>query len=171
MERGKSLARSKKTALSIFQQEIKTRKVRVSEDERGLVISLSSELFFEPSSADINMEEANGVLRKVGALLQDEELAKQNRHFRVEGHTDNIPTNPNSPFKTNWELSTARANNILHYLVNLGVDEKRMQVAGMADNRQIGDNTTEAGRAFNNTEEGRAVNRRVDIIILTEGHL
>jgi chemotaxis protein MotB len=159
-EKGKSLARSKKTALSIFQYEVKTRKVRVTEDERGLIISLSSELFFEPSSADINVEDANGVLRKVANLLQHPDL--EGRYFRVEGHTDNIPTDPSGPYATNWELSTARANNILHYLVNLGVDEQRMQVAGLADTRPVGDN---------NTEEGRAVNRRVDIVVLTAGHL
>ncbi len=117
-------------------------------------------MFFEPSSADINVEDANGVLRKVASLLQHPDL--ENRRYRVEGHTDNISTDPNGNYETNWELSTARANNILHYLVNLGVNEQRMQVAGLADTRPVGDN---------NTEEGRAVNRRVDIVILTEGHL
>jgi chemotaxis protein MotB len=159
-EHGKSLAKAKKTATSIFQYEVKTRKVQIAEDERGLIISLSSELFFGPSSADLNMEEANGVLRKVAQLLNLPELSKN--YFRVEGHTDSVPTDPKGPFQSNWELSTARATNVLHYLVNLGVDEQRLQAAGFADTRPIGDN---------DTEEGRAVNRRVDIVILTEGHL
>jgi chemotaxis protein MotB len=159
-ERGKSLAKAKKTATSIFQYEVKTRKVQISEDERGLIVSLSSELFFGPSTADIDIERSNEVLRKVAQLLNHPDLA--NNHFRIEGHTDSIPTDPKGPFESNWELSTKRATNVLHYLLNLGVEEKKMQVAGLADTRPIGDN---------NTEEGRAVNRRVDIVILTEGHL
>jgi chemotaxis protein MotB len=159
-EKGKSLAKAKKTATSIFQYEVKTRKVQIAEDERGLIISLSSELFFGPTSAKINVEEANGVLRKVAQLLNLPELAKN--YFRVEGHTDSVPVDPRGEFESNWELSTARALNVLHYLVNLGVDEQRLQAAGFADTRPIGDNAT---------EEGRAVNRRVDIVILTEGHL
>jgi chemotaxis protein MotB len=159
-ERGKSLAKAKKTATSIFQYEVKTRKVQIAEDERGLIVSLSSELFFGPSSAEIDVEQANGVLRKVAQLLNHPDLAKNK--FRIEGHTDSVPTDPKGPYATNWELSAARALNILHYLSNLGVDERKMQVAGLADTRPIGDNAT---------EEGRAVNRRVDIVILTEGHL
>jgi len=159
-EKGKSLARAKKTATSIFQPEIKTKKVRVSEDERGLVISLSAELFFAPSSAEIDLEEANPVLRKVAQLLNHSDLEK--RKFRIEGHTDNVPTDPKGPYPTNWELSAQRAINILHYLVNLGVKEEKMQVAGYADTRPVMSNAT---------EEGRATNRRVDIIILTEGHM
>ncbi|MBN2354332.1 MAG: flagellar motor protein MotB [Spirochaetales bacterium] len=159
-EHGKSLATAKKTATSIFQYELKTRKVRITEAERGLIVSLSSELFFGPSSADINVEEANVVLRKVARLLNVPELSKN--YFRIEGHTDSVPIAPGGKFETNWELSTARATNVLHYLVNLGVDEKRLSAAGYADNQPVGDNAT---------EEGRAVNRRVDIVILTEGHL
>lgn len=159
-EKGKSLARAKKTATSIFQQEVKTKKVRVTEDERGLVISLSAEMFFAPSSADIDVEEANGVLRKLAQLLNHPDLV--DNFFRLEGHTDNIPTDPDGPYLTNWELSAERSINILHYLVNLGVSEGKMQVGGFADTRPV---------LSNETEEGRATNRRVDVVILTEGHL
>jgi len=161
-EHGKSLAVAKKTATSIFQTEIRSKYVRVSQDERGLIISLSSELFFAPSSATINLEEANVVLRKVAQLLNDPQLV-ENR-FRVEGHTDAVPPDPDSPFETNWELSAARALNVLHYLVNVGVNERKMQMAGLADTKPV-------PGADQNTEEGRAVNRRIDIVILSEGHL
>jgi chemotaxis protein MotB len=86
----------------------------------------------------------------------------EGRKFRIEGHTDAIPTDPQGQWDTNWELSTARATNVLHYLVDFGVSEEQFQVAGFADTVPL---------ASNETEEGRAYNRRVDIVILSEGHL
>jgi chemotaxis protein MotB len=84
------------------------------------------------------------------------------RKFRIEGHTDNIPTDLEGPWETNWELSAARAVNVLHYLVDFGVTERQCQVAGFADTVSL---------ASNDTREGRAYNRRVDIVLLAEGHL
>jgi chemotaxis protein MotB len=160
MERGQSLARAKKTALSVFQPEVKARKVRIKEDERGLIISLASDAYFRPASADVYIEESRTLLQNLALLLSSGELA--GRTFRIEGHTDDRPTDPNGPFPTNWELSTARATNVLHYLVDFGVDERRFQVAGFSDTVPL---------ASNDTEEGRAYNRRVDVVILNEGHL
>jgi chemotaxis protein MotB len=160
MERGQSLARAKKTALSVFQPEVKARKVRIKEDERGLIISLASDAYFRPASADVNIEESRTMLQNLALLLSSGELA--GRTFRIEGHTDDRPTDPDGPFPTNWELSTARSTNVLHYLVDFGVDERRFQVAGFSDTVPL---------ASNDTEEGRAYNRRVDVVILNEGHL
>ena len=160
LEYGRAMDKSRKKAISLFQPEINTKKVRVTEDERGLIISLAADSFFRRGSAEIDMEKARSTLQKAADLLKS--TAMEERTFRIEGHTDSIPTDPDSPFPTNWELSTARATNVLHYLVDFGVDETRFQVAGFADTRPL---------ASNDTEEGRAYNRRVDIVILTEGHL
>jgi chemotaxis protein MotB len=160
MERGQSLARAKKTALSVFQPEVKARKVRIKEDERGLIISLASDAYFRPASADVNIEESRTLLQNLALLLSSGDLA--GRTFRIEGHTDDRPTDADGPFPTNWELSTARSTNVLHYLVDFGADERRFQVAGFADTVPL---------ASNDTEEGRAYNRRVDVVILNEGHL
>lgn len=160
MERGQSLARAKRTALSVFQPEIKARKVRIKEDERGLIISLASDAYFRPASADVNIEESRTLLQNLALLLSSEDL--RDRKFRIEGHTDSLATDPDGPFPTNWELSTARSTNVLHYLVDFGADEQRFQVAGYSDTVPI---------ASNDTEEGRAYNRRVDVVILSEGHL
>jgi chemotaxis protein MotB len=160
MERGQSLARAKKTALSVFQPEVKARKVRIKEDERGLIISLASDAYFRPASADVNIEESRTLLQNLALLLSSGELA--GRTFRIEGHTDDRPTDTGGPFPTNWELSTARSTNVLHYLVDFGADERRFQVAGFSDTVPL---------ASNDTEEGRAYNRRVDVVILNEGHL
>ena len=160
LEYGRAMDKSRKKAISLFQPEINTKKVRVTEDERGLIISLAADSFFRRGSAEIDMEKARSTLQKAADLLKSTALAQ--RTFKIEGHTDSIPTDPDSLFPTNWELSTARATNVLHYLVDFGVDETRFQVAGFADTRPL---------ASNDTEEGRAYNRRVDIVILTEGHL
>ena len=79
----------------------------------------------------------------------------------MEGHTDNTPVAEDSKFVSNWELSAARSMNVLHYLADYGVNENRFSIAGYADTQP---------KFENNTPEGRAYNRRVDIIILDEGH-
>jgi len=160
MERGRSMSTAKKKATSLFTPEIKSNKVRVDSDERGLVISLASDAFFESASAQINIEETRDILLRLGTLLASEEVA--GRKFRIEGHTDSIPTDPNGPWESNWELSTARAINVLKYLTDIGVEERRFQVAGFSDTVPLADNAS---------AEGRAYNRRVDVIILDEGHL
>ncbi len=160
LEKGRMLATAKKKATSLFQPEIKSNKVRISTDERGIVISLASDAFFRPASADINIEETRTMLVRLAELLKSDDLS--GRKFRVEGHTDAVGTDPSGPWRSNWELSAARALNVLHYLTDFGADEKRFQVAGFSDTVPI---------ASNDTEEGRAYNRRVDIIILDEAHL
>ncbi len=160
MEKGRLLATAKKKATSLFQPEIKSNKVRISTDERGIVISLASDAFFRPASADVNIEETRTMLVRLAELLKSDDLA--GRKFRIEGHTDAVGTDPAGPWRSNWELSTARSLNVLHYLTDFGADERRFQVAGFSDTVPI---------ASNDTEEGRAYNRRVDIIILDAAHL
>lgn len=160
MERGRSLATAKKKATSLFAPEIKSNKIRVSTDERGLVISLASDAFFSPASAQLNIEQTRDIMIRLATLLSSNDLA--GRKFRIEGHTDSAPIDPKGPWKSNWELSATRSINVLHFLTDLGVDEKRFQVAGFADTVPL---------ASNDTAEGRAYNRRVDIVILDSGHL
>jgi chemotaxis protein MotB len=160
MERGASLGTALRKAVSLFNPEIRSNKVKVTHDERGLVISLASDAFFNPASARINVEQTRDILLRLGTLLASEDLAA--RKFRIEGHTDNVPVDPNGPWESNWELSTARSISVLHYLTDLGIDERRFQVAGFAATMPI---------ASDDTAEGRAYNRRVDIIVLDDGHL
>ncbi|HAP43169.1 MAG: flagellar motor protein MotB [Spirochaetes bacterium GWD1_61_31] len=160
MERGRMLAVAMRKAVSLFQPEIRSNKVRITADERGLVITLASDMFFMPASAQINIDETRGTLIRLAELLNSEQLS--GRKFRIEGHTDSLPTDPAGPWFSNWELSAARAVNTLHYLTDFGVQESRFQVAGFSATVPVAENAT---------EEGRAYNRRVDIIILDEGHL
>jgi chemotaxis protein MotB len=159
-DRGKSLGTALRKAISAFAPEIKSRKMSVSSDERGIIISLASDAFFAPASAVINIESTRDILLRLGQLLASSDVA--GKKFRIEGHTYSTPIEPAGPWESNWQLSAMRAINVLHYLTDLGISEKRFQVAGFADTMPV---------SRDNTPEGRAYNRRVDIIILDEAHL
>jgi chemotaxis protein MotB len=159
-DRGKSLGTALRKAISAFAPEIKSKKMSVSSDERGIIISFASDAFFAPASAVVNIESTRDILLRLGQLLASNDVA--GRKFRIEGHTDSTPIDPAGPWESNWQLSAMRAINVLHYLTDLGISEKRFQVAGFADTMPV---------SRDDTPEGRAYNRRVDIIILDEAHL
>jgi motility protein B len=158
MEKGKALGTALKKAVSIFTPEIKTTKIAVTSDERGIVISLAANAFFARNSADLNIEESRETLLKIAQFLSDKELA--GRRFRIEGHTDSSDALAGK-WTSNWELSATRAINVLHTLTDFGAQEDTFSIAGYADTRPV---------YSNETAEGRANNRRVDIIILDDAH-
>jgi chemotaxis protein MotB len=160
LDKGKSLGTALRKAVSLFAPEVNSKKMSVTSDERGIVISLASDAFFAPASARINIESTRDILLRLGTLLSSQELA--GRKFRIEGHTDSSPIDPDGPWTSNWELSATRSISVLNYLTGLGIDEKRFQVSGFADTMPV---------ASDNTAEGRAYNRRVDIVIIDDGHL
>ncbi|GHU29378.1 flagellar motor protein MotB [Spirochaetia bacterium] len=162
MDRGKSTGNSAERAMALFSPEVKSNKVRITHDERGIIISLASDAFFDSASARVNIEETRDILIRLAGMFNSADPNMVGRNFRIEGHTDSIPVSSNGPWESNWELSTARSIAILHYLTDLGVDEKRFQVSGFASTNPV---------ATNDTPEGRAQNRRVDIVILDEAHL
>ncbi len=95
-------------------------------------------------------------------LKQASEILKgiTDKHFRVEGHADNVPIGPSlkEKFPSNWELSKARATGVARYLIEEGgLDSARLSAVGYGDTRPV---------ASNETEEGRKVNRRVEIVLL-----
>ncbi|MDR1363847.1 MAG: flagellar motor protein MotB [Spirochaetaceae bacterium] len=159
-DKGTSLGTALRKATSIFAPEVKSKKMSVTSDERGIIISLAADAFFAPASAVINIESTRDILLRLGQLLASSEIA--GRKFRIEGHTDSTQIDPNGPWESNWQLSAMRAINVLHYLADLGISEKRFQVAGFADTMPVSND---------DTPEGRAYNRRVDVIILDEAHL
>ena len=158
MEKGKLMGPTAVKAVSLFAPDIRSNKITITSDERGIVITLASDSFFAPGSAELNIEDTRDTLMRLSGFLGSADLA--GRKFRVEGHTDNA-TVAGTQWPSNWELSSTRAINVLHYLAEYGVDENRYSVAGYADTRP---------KFANDTEESRAYNRRVDIIILDEGH-
>ena len=160
MDRGKSMGTALRRAVSLFNPEVKSNKVKVTQDERGIIISLASDAFFESASARVNIEETRQILISVASLLNSNEVGR--RKIRIEGHTDAVDVDPAGPWQDNWQLSSERARAVLRYLNDFGVDEQRFQVAGFADTMPV---------AGNRTEEERQYNRRVDIVIIDEGHL
>ena len=121
---------------------------------RGLVISLREAAVFDAGSERFHAE-AGRLLAGIGEAVKE-----LGRHpLRLEGHTDDVPIR-NARFPSNWELSTARAVAVLDLLATqFGVPAERVSVAGYGQFRPIADN---------GTAEGRAANRRVDIVILSE---
>jgi chemotaxis protein MotB len=164
MEKGRSLGTALRKAVSVFSPEIRSNKVRVTHDERGLVITLAADAFFNPASARINIEQTRDILLRLGSFLASKDDNMGKRKFRIEGHTDSVDVDPEGPWEDNWQLSSERSRAVLRFLaaINEPGFEKRFQIAGFADTVPI---TT------NDTPEGRMYNRRVDIIILDEGHL
>jgi len=165
MEPGRMLGTALRRATSVFSPEIRSNKIKVTHDERGLVITLAADAFFDPASARINIEATRDVLLRLGTYLSSSELmdvGDQRFKFRIEGHTDAVDVDPAGPWEDNWHLSVERSRAILRYLAALGVDERRFQIAGFADTMPI---------SSNDTPEGRANNRRVDIVIINDGHL
>ena len=122
----------------------------------GLVISLREAGFFASGSATPNAE-ALPVLRKIV-----ERLSPTPYDLRIEGHTDNVPIH-NGAFDSNWELSAARATRIARLLLETNsIAPARISAAGYAEFHPA---------ATNNTAEGRAQNRRVDLVVLPRAQL
>ncbi|MCG8572531.1 MAG: OmpA family protein [Spirochaetes bacterium] len=156
-EAGRGMAKAIKEAVSMFQAEVKTRKVRVDINERGIIISLSSDAYFRRASAELDIDSARVVLEKVALLLQNPDL--QGKTISIEGHTDDSPTDPYGPWPTNSHLGADRSLNVRNYLVDFGVNPTRMKVVSYGEYQPI---------MPNDTEEHRSKNRRVDIAILRD---
>ncbi len=137
-----------------LREEIANDEVRLDVTDRGVVITLTSDILFDSGKAEIK-KEAYPVLDKVAEILTTK-IA--DRNIGVEGHTDNQPIKY-SGWKSNWELSLARAVNVLHYLEKKGVPPQRLTAIGYGEYRPVADNST---------PEGRKRNRRVEIVILPE---
>jgi len=136
-----------------LKKEIEAGKITISMQARGLVISFNQAALFAPGE-DVISHDAYGGLEKVAAAI-----AKMPNPVRLEGHTDSTPINT-ARFHSNWDLSAARSIAILELLTaKFNVPRNRLSIAGYADTAPV---------ASNDTEEGRARNRRADIVILNQ---
>jgi chemotaxis protein MotB len=125
--------------------------VEVIRSGESVVLRLSDSLLFTSASAEVRRE-ALPLLDVVAEVLRS--LPNE---VRIEGHTDNVPVGT-AAYPTNWELSSARATSVLRYLVeSAGVEPSRMVAAGYAEFEPI---------ATNVTPEGRALNRRADVVLV-----
>lgn len=126
-------------------------RVQVIEEKDFILVRLEQEVFFESGSADI-LPEGKQVLSALAEIFRGIE-----NEIIVSGHTDNVPQT-NKRYETNWELSTARATNVVRYLVEEeDLDPSLFTATGNSEYRPIADN---------DTPEGRQKNRRIEIKIL-----
>jgi chemotaxis protein MotB len=130
------------------------RAVSLRHDLRGVAVSLSEAGFFDSGQAALRPD-SSVALHEVALALRD-----AGSPVAVEGHTDDRPIH-NSGFASNWELSAARATTIVRYLIEqMAYDPLKLSATGFAEFRPVADNATPAGRALN---------RRVDLVLVTEG--
>lgn len=124
-------------------------------ETRGLIIRFPDNVLFDPGSAEIKTGSLQA-LSAIGKVLDKKEY--QTSQIRVEGHTDNVPMN-SFRYPSNWELSTARATNVIKYMIaNIGLDPDRLSASGYGEYQPIASNSDNAGRSKN---------RRVDIVVLS----
>ncbi len=136
-----------------LKKEIESGRIEISMQPRGLVVSFAQAALF-PSGEDVISPDAYEGLEKVAAAIN-----RLPNPVRLEGHTDSIPIRT-PRFRSNWELSAARSIALMAILTEkYGVPADRLSIAGYADTAPI---------ASNDTEAGRARNRRVDIVVLNE---
>jgi chemotaxis protein MotB len=129
--------------------------VELVEDQGALLIRLSAGLLYESGQVQLRSQ-ALPVLDVIGS-----ELATTEQRLIVEGHSDSDPMLPNPTIPDNWALSSARANGVLRYLREFHrIDAVRLGTAGYADTHPV---------ASNDTPEGKARNRRVEIRVLPHG--
>lgn len=135
-----------------LEPEIRRREVAMSMRREGLVVSLKEMGFFDSGSATIRPASLDAISRLAAVLRQRPE------NLRVEGHTDNVPIHT-PKFSSNWELSTARATDLIQlFITRYGILPSHLSAAGYAEYHPV---------ASNDTPEGRAQNRRLDVVILS----
>ena len=150
------LAKSLDTLQKGLDSELKSGKLQIRLDARGLIISMREKAFFASGDSAI-APDSLPILTKIAAVVQS-----LPNPVRLEGHTDARPIHT-SRFHSNWELSTARSIAMLELLRDrFQIPPSRMAVAGYAENSPAD---------TNDTEEGRAHNRRVDLVLLSAGGL
>ncbi len=140
--------------VSELNEEIKQGQIAVTQLKNKLTLSLVEKILFDSGRADIK-KNGKAVLDRVAEILSK----VKDRQIRIEGHTDNVPIGSvlAMKFPTNWELSTARSTTVVRYLQEKGVDPSLLSAAGYSEYRPI---------EFNDTDEGRAKNRRIEIVLI-----
>jgi chemotaxis protein MotB len=135
-----------------FRKMIDSGKLQVILRHGRMVVKLPAGILFASGSAELS-KEGKDALREVAGVLRQ----VPDRRLMVAGHTDNVPLQSSSPFKNNFELSTARALTVAQHLVASGLPPSRLVAAGYAEHEPVRSNASEAGRQEN---------RRIEIVLL-----
>lgn len=138
-----------------LEEEIQRGELTISNLEGKLTVNLLNQILFDSGATQLR-EEGKKVLKNLGDVLN----RFPDRALQIAGHTDNVPISPRllERFPTNWELSTARATSVIHFLQQeAGIPGNRLVAAGFSEYQPI---------AANNSAEGRAQNRRIEILLV-----
>lgn len=138
-----------------LEKEIQEGKIQITEMKNRLTMTMVDKILFPSGSADVSRD-GKLVLDKVISIIKD----VADKRIQVEGHTDNVRifSSIKSKYPTNWELSTARATQVVRYLQEEGgIDPKRLSATGYSEYQPV---------APNDSDEGKAKNRRIEIVLL-----
>jgi chemotaxis protein MotB len=134
-----------------FRKMIDAGKLKVEVRDNRMIVSVGDRILFDPGKTQLKKEGAE-TLKEVSNVLREVE----GRDFQVAGHTDNVPIR-SARFRSNWDLSTARAVEVVNFMVASGMQPSRLSAAGYGDQAPIGPN---------DTAEGRTKNRRIEITLM-----
>ena len=150
----KRLTRTQEELSKSLQDEISKGNITIQQVRDRLTINMVDRVLFDSGHAEVKPA-GQKVLKQVSDLLK----TVTDKQIRIEGHTDNVPISVKlqSRYRTNWELSTARATAVVRYLIDQGgVDPRHLSAIGYADTQPV---------ASNDTDEGRSANRRIEIVL------
>ncbi|RNC73298.1 MAG: chemotaxis protein MotB [Desulfuromonadales bacterium] len=153
-EKVREVSKTFEDLLDRMKGEISQGQVTISELKGKLTVNMVDAILFDSGKAEVKLAGME-VLKKVVDILKD----VKDRAIRIEGHTDNVQIvgNLTKRFPSNWELSAARAINVARYLQGQGVDPEVLSAVAHGEYRPV---------ASNDTEEGKARNRRIEIILV-----
>jgi chemotaxis protein MotB len=126
-------------------------KLKVEIRENRMIIALGDKILFDPGKTDLKPE-GKDALKQVTEVLK----TLPNRNYQIAGHTDNAPMK-SAKFRSNWHLSTARAVEVLNFMIGAGMEAKRVSAAGYEETSPV---------AANDTPENKAMNRRIEITLV-----
>ena len=155
-----TLSAQNKTSQALNQQlqaEVRADQVQITQLQDRLKVTMVDQLLFPEGGWELH-QQGEQTLNKIVPTL----VSLQNQRIVVEGFTDNVPIGPElrNRFPSNWELSTARATDVVRYLAAQGVNPNILSAQGFGDTQPV---------ASNDTAQGRAKNRRVEIVIMAAG--
>ena len=147
------LSQAQKILEARLAQEISDKTVKLKMMEKGLVITFVADILFDSGKSKLRPEASSSMDKVTRVLVENVPDLK----IGIEGYTDNEPIRA-SGWKSNWELSVARALSVLHYLQDQkNVEGSRLSAIGYGEQQPVADNAT---------KEGRQLNRRVEIVIM-----
>lgn len=146
------LAKAKEALEAKLKDELGSGDFSLAMQDRGLVLTVQDKVLFDSGKAELK-DSSRKVLSKIAKILEEK---VRTHEVLIEGHTDNVPIRY-SGWKSNWELSTGRATEVVHFFIDAGgLDPARFAAVGYGEFHPL---------APNDSADGRAINRRVEIVI------